>query len=621
MRRKDKAPPPVPSSSEKRKEKGRSLIPFRRGESSRSFQDLEASGQDFSPISSRSEDPRYRQSMVQRIPTQQTDVSQPAEPVINGTHEAYSPETPAREQMPIQSEPFPPQNQFAPPQELSAMPASPETSFSDAITRAQQEASSTQPDEPARNLTIRDKPIQEDETEAQQALTSVANQLRMQSQSPGFARAQGSVRGRRDVRNTMFMPSPPVLETSDSAATPSNTSTIPAAALATTAAVGVGGAALASDGVSDLASPIKQAPPSAPILEERPTLGSNASDATSIHSAHSLAGALQHPELSTPGLNASIIETVNTWFDANGTISKSFAVGEVALAYNPDSSSDAEPLPIRLSSFQVLEKVAANPIFLNSSPASDDEAKAGQYTVLLSSIRRPQPTVALKYQLHLDPANLSLYAPLIIAPAWQCQEGQASVIIAYGLNPAFQGLLDDVSREGGDGTLVTLRNVVVSVALDQSPTTTGEDAAAPAPKAISAMMKPLENASFRRKAGAVVWRLGEIRLSAADVMNPADADAGPVASERKLLVRFMTGSGVPRRGSVDVKFELVGRAGSRLGVSVLRGAGAKGEKERDPFADEERGSEEDGGGGEDGIGGWEEVNTVRGLVAGKYCAA
>ena len=663
MRRKDKAPPPVPSSAEKRKEKGRSLIPFRRGDSSRSFQDLEATGQDFSPISSRSEDPRYRQSVVERIPTQQTTDSEVTAPVVNGVNQAPSFDEREEEQISPPSRNLQPQASLPSPQELSAAPSSPGNTYAyDSISRTQQEAPSSQNDDVGRNLTIRDKPIQEDESENQQALSNMASQLRMQAQTSGVSRPQGSVRGRRDVRNTMFMPSMPPQETPSSTTEQRSTTTIPEGTVATGVAAGAaaGGMAIAADGVSDLASPIKQAPSPAPILEDRAP-ASAISDTTSVHSAQSLSGGVQHPDLTSPGLNASIIETVNTWFSPDGNVDKSFAVGEIALAYNPSSTgSDTNEESIRLSSFQLLEKVAANPNFVlaasssGQDPSQPDEDRTGEYSIAVSSIRRPQPTVALKYQLHLDPSNLAQYSPLLLAPAWQCQEGQASVIVVFGLNPAFHSLLDSPSNPSSSSpdapadTLLTLRNVIVSVSLDQSSSatpsspddnTTTTPSSSSTPKATTALMKPMISASFRKRAGSVVWRLGTIHLTAADVLNlsasgfssSSAAIADEIANapaERKLLVRFMTTAGVPRKGNVEVKFDIVGRTGSVLGVMRKAGAVGRISEEKDPFADD-GGSADGRGGGEDGIGvggnegqeRWEEVPTSRRLMAGRYTAA
>ena len=345
---------------------------------------------------------------------------------------------------------------------------------------------------------------------------------------------------------------------------------------------------LASPG-SELASPIaRPTAPSQRMIHEDHVLSS--SDTHSIHSAQSLANVPHHPDLHGPGLNASIVETVNTWFGENG-ITKSFVTGEIALAYNPTTSTappDSET--VRVRKFEVLEKVAANPMFVSAAKSGTagmgEEEQAGTYTIALGSIRKSTPTVGLKYQLHIDDANLGQYSPVLVSVAWQCVEGQTSVILLYSLNPAF-------SVDGADE--LTLKNAVISVALDPASET----------KAQSAMMSPTTHAAFRKRSGAVTWRIPELSVK---------------TTQERMLVRFVTPGGTARKGGVEVKFEVQGRTGSVVGVE-RKVAYAEGGKEHDPFSDagEERVSGE--GAGEKGDGGWEEVATRRCLVSGRYTAS
>jgi F-BAR domain only protein len=456
------------------------------------------------------------------------------------------------------------------PQELSTVPATPEvasptpvypstTSPIDAAFPSSQETEESA----ARNLMIRDQPIPEDETEAQKAMSNMANQLRMQAP---MARVQGSTRGRRDVRNTMFVPNMP--EATDNAG-----------GITTTAAIGAGVAAGAVAGAAavDLASPIKQPSTPGTIPEDRAV-----SDTASLHSSHSLANVAQHPVMEGLGLNASIIETVSTWF-TEGSIHKSFVVGEIALAINGLPDDDTET--IRLSNFQILEKVAANPTFVHaaiSDKGKEKESEAGEYTIDVNAIRKSTPTVALKYQIHLEAEVVALYSPVLVTPAWQCHQGQVSVIVLYALNPAFIG------ASSGE---VTLKNVVISVSLDNSDGT----------KATGALMSPTQGASFKRKAGAVVWRMHELKISGTE--------------EEKLLVRFTTNTpaeGTPKKGTVEAKWEYeqngVGTA-QQLGVTRL----VEGEAgEEDPFADEGEAAK--------ATKSWGEVSTRRKLISGRYSA-
>lgn len=473
-----------------------------------------------------------------------------------------------------QPPPGPPPSQARLPQELSAAPAAPDiaspssmySSTPSQIDSAFPTTQETAEESAARNLLIRDQPIAEDETEAQKAMSSMANQLRMQAP---IARVQGSMRGRRDVRNTVFVPNTP--EATSNPGGLSNTAVVGAgvAGMAAGAAAGVG--------AMDLASPIKSPSTPGTIPEDRAV-----SDTASLHSSHSLGIIAQHPTMEGPGLNASVIETVSTWF-TEGTINKSFVVGEVAFAMNGLPEDDTET--IRLSNFQILEKVAANPTFVRavvSDKGKEKETEAGEYTVDVNAIRKSTPTVALKYQIHLEAEIVATYSPVLVTPAWQCQQGRVSVIVLYALNPSFVGV------SSGE---VVLKNVVITVSLD---TTDGT-------KATSAMMSPQQGASFKRKAGAVVWRMSELKIHGTE--------------QEKLLVRFTSATpadAVPKKGTVEAKweYEQVG-AGTAQQLGVTRLVEAEGGEEADPFADD----------GEAKTGkSWADVSTRRKLISGRYSA-
>ena len=382
-------------------------------------------------------------------------------------------------------------------------------------------------------------------------------------------RQNSSVRGRRDVRNTVFVPSAErqayngeVASEPGATASSIQTETIPEA----------------SELEQTTVSPIK-----APgVFQEEKTL----SDTTSVHSAQSLGALVHHPELLQPGLNSSIVETVSTWF-SNGAVSKSFVIGEIALALN-SSETVGESETIRLENFQVLEKIAPNPSFVTASVSEKGKEKAtadegaGEYTIAVAAIKRSSPVVAFKYQIHLDPANLSAFSPVLITPAWQIQDAQASVIVVYTLNPAF--------TFNSTTTSISLKNVTVSVSLDPS---------TEAGKATGAMMAPQAGGTFKKKQGLVIWKLPELVVT---------------NEQQKLLVRFLTTGAKARAGHVDAKWELPGTSGSKLGVSVLSGAKKSQEKAGDPFADENNtlvGSART----------WNEVHTARRLVSGKYSAS
>ena len=601
-KRKSVAPPPPPTEKKEKK----SRFPFRRGDSSRSFQDLEETGADLSRGTSN--EPQRPSSQIQPQLTGMSSRHQAPQPIpeetspmVNGTsnnpfmsqrlEEAAPPPGPPPRHSTGLMEPMTPQQKTIAtplPTEPTPTPASPEQfqpptgpppQQADFTPRAQPEApsiASTDADDSARAFAIRDKPIQEDASEAQLAMSNMANQLRLS----GVQRVGGSVRGRRDVRNTMFFPAG--VDTSpavnlNSAGTPTQSAASPGSTT--------------SPGASDIASPIARVPATQRTIHEESAL----SDTHSIHSAHSLSTLPHHPDLHSPGLNASIVETVNTWFSESG-VTKSFVTGDIALAYNATTTSaPAESETVRLTRFELLEKVATNPMFVSvPKPTSPNatavgqraEEQAGTYTVALNSIRRATPSVALKYQLHVDESNLAQYSPLLLTPAWQILEGQTSVILLYSLNPTFS-----TGAEEG----LTLKNVIISVSLDPSSET----------KAQSAMMAPTNHASFRKRTGAVTWKIPDLTIPTG-------------GKQERMLVRFLTPGGMAKRGGIEVKFEVQGRAGSVVGVERKV---AEGGREVDPFADEGRVSGEgDGEGVKEKERAWEDVETRRVLVSGRYCA-
>lgn len=590
-RRKNAAPPPVPA--EKKKERTRSFAPFRRQESSRSFNDLDSTGQDLAPQRSRDDRPSSRHEEPRAPRTQESLISNDPTPTVNGTSSnVQQPQTsasvaPSLPPLTANQAPLVPQPNTRSP--VSAAPA-PSTSSPDRSSRTDPfaQAQTESPisfEDSNRNFEIKDQPIPEDAKAAQLAMNNMANQLRMQAQSSGVNRVPGNVRGRRDVRNTVFMPNINQELPSNSATPdvdPSSTAspiTAPPSATATSA-----------PGSSELMTPVKRSLGTGTIPED----ASHISDAHSIHSAHSAAGMAHHHELTSPGLNASIIETVNTWFSDTG-VTRSSVIGEVALAYN-SSDTTPERETVRVQNFHQLEKCAQNPAFV--TPSTIEDSQPGTYDIALASITRPIPTVAFKYQLHLDESNLSAYSPIIITQAWQIIEGQANVILLYGLNPAFASVANSGSSSSSPHQL-TLKNVAITVSLDTKPSAS-QDAQPPA-RAIGAQMMPVQNASFKKRSGAVVWRFPELTIT---------------QTQERLLVRFaIENNGIAKRGGVDVKFEAPNILGSDLGLERFVAVSAE---TADPFADQDGvGAEGTRKSGDEG-GRWEDVTSRKVLMSGKY---
>ena len=601
-RRKNAVPPPPPG--EKKKEKTRSFAPFRRQESARSFQDLESTGQDLSPATSRDDRASSRHDSERPPQTQESRISDaPSPPALNGvanSTRSYGYEDRPQPPLPhiiATQEPLVPetrQNTLSP-QTASTM-QSPDRRSMLLDPFAQAVDTSVSPtEEPARNFEIKDQPIPEDASAAQVAMDNMANQLRMQAQSSGLNRIQGSMRGRRDVRNTMFFPNQQELP-SPSTSNLAAPSTPASAVTAPTIGTSITGVTTTSGSTSDLVTPIKRSlgTGTGTIPEDASHI---TSDSQSIRSAHSMAGLAHHQELHAPGLNVSIIETVNSWFSDEG-ITKSFVVGEVALAYNRSSTAaTADHEVVRLQNFHQLEKVAQNPQFVTAS--SSDDHQLGTYNVATSFISRSMPSIGFKYQLHMDESNLSAFSPLLITQAWQIKEGQANVILLYSLNPAFGPLANTGSSPSPTPQELVLKNVVITVSLDTKPIA-GSDALSA--RAISAQMMPVQNAHFKKRSSAVSWRFSELSVKPA---------------QERLLVRFMIeNNGTAKRGGVEVKFEAQNMLGSALGVEKLVSGTEVTTAAADPFADEDDGARKSAEAGFR----WEDVQSRKLLVSGKYSA-
>ena len=497
--------------------------------------------------------------------------------MTNGTRRLQEPLVPANtltdtgRSAPPQPAQVQPQPENTPSTAANDTFATPPTSASavDPITLAQREAAAagsdngyedasetaSQQQQNAFNLSIRNAPIAEESSAANSAaMENVANTLRAQAPTP--TRRAGTLRGRRDVRNTVFIPSEqaPVFEN-------------------------------AAGGHPPAASPFTPALRTAAIASTqqfvpRPTTASedHNSDNQSVRSGRSLgstiasgsAPVVRHPDMHTPGLASSIIETVNATFEA-GKLTSGSVTGELALSYTPSPTSTAAASSrdtIRLENFPVLEKVAPNPAFVHDIGQSSTNRK-GEYTIDLQSLSA-RPSVAFKYQLHNDPTNpastLNRHAPLSFTPSWKCEQSQTSVIVQYGLNSSFTGV---ASGE------VILHNVILALYLEGA-------------KTVTCQTKP--SGTFSKDKAMVFWRFDELKLSAA-------------SGGSKVLARFGTdGEGKP--GRVEARWEIQGGAARDgvLGVSRLERVG-----NADPFADE---------GGISGS--WGGVSGSRKTIAGGY---
>ncbi|KAF9695070.1 hypothetical protein EKO04_006752 [Ascochyta lentis] len=418
----------------------------------------------------------------------------------------------------------------------------------DAITEAEREAGFSQSENnttPQFKLDIRNAPIQEEGEDNDAAMASVVNTLRAQAAQP---KRNSTLRGRRDVRNTIFVPNPAVPELQSIGEMP----TISAAGSAPSSAT------LPSPSTPTVFPPLIPPPqPSSPVSKPHRALLSDeyaapASDTQSIRSGRSLSSSasatVKHPDLHEPGLNASLVETVSAWFE-QGNVTKAMVIGQVALAFNPIDIS-AGPFGtehIRLENFPVLEKVAPNPAFIEQIPDNP-----GNYTVDLAKITKT--SVAFHYQLHIENSSVAALAPIILTPQWKAEPTQVSAILNYSLNPQFD-------LRGASS--VAIRNLVLVIRLE------------PGSRATSCQSKPA--GTFSRDKGLIYWRLGDVTLS-------RDQPA------QSIRARFLT-EGEAKPGNTEARWEISGEQslslGSGLGVSLSAPGEAKLDVEADPFADED----------------------------------
>ncbi|KAK4498588.1 hypothetical protein PRZ48_011246 [Zasmidium cellare] len=502
----------------------------------------------------------------------------------NGSHEGdladLEPPRPVQQEpptIPVAAEPQRDNEGFSvPPQTL------------DPISQAQADAAfANERAEPQYNVNIRSAPIQEEGGDA--ALANMAGRLQA---PPPVSRRVGTVRGRRDNRNSavistygppdqasqepLTIATPPTAET---AFEPAPISTqVPAPAVQPPVEAPTGSivqspsGAFGSPASSSPFSPFSPAEPQSP-LRSRAALGTDLTgDNQSIRSGRSLQSTTsqitKHPELQAPGLSSSIVETVSARFEQGKTVSSQI-IGEIALAYNaPDFNSPFGHENIRLEHFSTLEKVAPNPAFINQS-----SEQGGEYSVNLSNLSRTQ--VAFKYQLRGEQTP-NTHLPLLLAPAYKIEAAQAMVIVSYSLHPEF------VIPDGRSS--ITFHNVMIALTLEGA-------------RASGCQSKPV--GTFAREKNLVYWQLGDVTLS-------------PGAGPEKLLARFATDAEA-KGGSVEARWEISGEHAAGLGSALSVSQSAAGEG-GDPFADEE------GAGAGGASASWKMVPLVKKLASGSYVA-
>ncbi|KAL2190409.1 hypothetical protein L209DRAFT_703485 [Thermothelomyces heterothallicus CBS 203.75] len=432
--------------------------------------------------------------------------------------------------------------------------------MNDPISQALREAAAEEGDHPFK-LNIKNEPIPEEDQDAKQAaLSSVANALNMGMPT----RRTGTVRGRREVRNTVYMPSLPTHDISPEHPFPVSPS------LPTSATVP------------------KPTPPATFTSET-----SRASDTQSIRSGTSFGGGssysgiarIKHPEMSGPvygpGLHSSIIEAVSAVFQ-NGEPSWVRVTGEVALSYVSDPEAPfADHETIRLNNFSTLESIGPNRAVV-ANTANPDE-----FSVDLSHLTTTTPVFT--YRVHADSDTaLASQCPITISPVWKPQADKLGLLLQYRLNPSCA-----LPRP------ITLSNVVFIATYEGA-------------RASGVQTKP--SGTHLKDKHIVYWRLGDVMLTEewskiiCRVIGEQNAE--------------------PMPGKVEVRWEWTPPAHSASeggsGISVARllpeekGKGKAVEvEEEDPFADASSVPPSPDPTGQQGRA-WADVPVVKRLVSGKY---
>ncbi|KAF7561931.1 hypothetical protein G7046_g2216 [Stylonectria norvegica] len=423
--------------------------------------------------------------------------------------------------------------------------------MNDPISEAQKEAAGDN-DEQFFKLNIHNAPVEEEDPQAKiAALSSVVNTLKM---GPATRRS-GTVRGRRDVRNTMYVP-PPNLPESNAESSLSGTQDLSD----TPASPKLPTSLSRSSAVAALASEASVA---------------NTSDTQSVRSGNSL-GSLahpKHPDMTAPGLNSSIIETVSAVFE-DGVVKSASISGEVAFVNNPSDSGDIKTHEtIRIENFSSLERIGPNRIFVqNSSPDHPDE-----FSLDVSHLAKT--STAFSYRVfsgESDSPSLGQNAPLLLKLAWKPQGNKLGLLVQYQLNPAAKLTAP-----------VALHNVVFIATYDG--------------RAVGAQTKP--SGIHLKDKHLVYWRLGDVTLT---------------NEIQKIVCRVVGAEGIePKPGHVEARWEYTA-SGDELvgsGISILRLEEGKGKSKElsddDPFADESLASSSTDQR-------WVEVPATRKLVSGKY---
>ncbi|GAA5964170.1 hypothetical protein JCM3765_005365 [Sporobolomyces pararoseus] len=247
------------------------------------------------------------------------------------------------------------------------------------------------------------------------------------------------------------------------------------------------------------------------------------------------------------GVRISIVEQINVLMKA-GEVQKVLVTGEIGLSYRPTTDGqDEEPLVLKLTNHEQMEKTAPNSTYLTPTSSTSNE-----FTLSKSSLlsKNGQTVPILKYQLR--PTGSKELVPLIVKPTWRCEPNLTRIIVVYSQNPSFSTFSSSSSPFGDDetsSTMVDYSDLKLEVPFNQGQIT-------------SFQSKPPSIGTLSPTNGSLVFSLPPPKSSS--------------AAEEKLLVSAQTeGTEAARVGNMSLKWRVEGKTLGRLGVELIGGEGVK----------------------------------------------
>lgn len=240
----------------------------------------------------------------------------------------------------------------------------------------------------------------------------------------------------------------------------------------------------------------------------------------------------------TPGLRASIVETVNV-LSKGGVVSRVMITGEISLSHRLAAGASTDGVRIRIAHFEQFEKAAPNSAYLSPVPDSP-----GEYLVSPSLSTTPSSAVVLKYQLHVPAGSEDAFVPLHVRANWRCEPTQTRVMVVYAPNPSAKLASSGEESPFGEEEEARLGDVSFQVPMSVNAVTFQAKPAA--------VWSP-EHAKLTFAVQGVGLGGGEEGKLLASIATESQAVAQPVAVRWKCAGRCVSGVGVEVVGGEQVE--------------------------------------------------------------------